>query len=596
MKTNIPERIAALREAMKQHKIDAYIIPTSDPHMSEYPADCWKYREWISGFTGSAGTVVITADKAGLWTDSRYFLQADRQIEGTGIALYKEMLPETPSIPAFLSSLLQKGDTVGIDGKMFSADEVQHLQRELRQSGIYVKSIADPMQLLWSDRPAMPLAPAFVYDTKYAGKSFTEKLSAVRKKMKAAGAESLLLSALDEIAWLLNIRGSDVHCNPVVVSYLLIERYEIHCFIQPQKVTAELASYFKANGISIHGYKEIEDYLSNTHAESILVNPVKTNYAIYSAICPTCRIINGTSPIALLKAVRNEQEIIGIHAAMQRDGIALVRFLKWLEEAVPAGRETEISVDRKLHEFRAAQPLYMGESFDTIAGYKEHGAIVHYEATPETDVALKPEGFLLLDSGAQYLDGTTDITRTIALGNLTEEEKLDYTLILKGHIALAMAVFPEGTRGAQLDVLARMPIWQQHMNYLHGTGHGVGHFLNVHEGPQSIRMNENPIPLQPGMITSNEPGVYKAGSHGIRTENLVLTVPAGEGMFGNYLKFETITLCPICRKGIIKELLTAEEIKWLNKYHQTVYEKLAPDLNNDEREWLKEACKAIITK
>ena len=596
MNSIINERIAALRAHIAKENIQAFIIPSTDPHLSEYVAPHWQSREWISGFTGSAGTVVVTAKEAGLWTDSRYFLQADRQIEGTGIALYKEMLPETPSIPAFLSSLLQKGDTVGIDGKMFSADEVQHLQRELRQSGIHVKSIADPMQLLWSDRPAMPLAPAFVYDTKYAGKSFTEKLSAVRKKMKAAGAESLLLSALDEIAWLLNIRGSDVHCNPVVVSYLLIERYEIHCFIQPQKVTAELASYFKANGISIHGYKEIEDYLSNTHAESILVNPVKTNYAIYSAICPTCRIINGTSPIALLKAVRNEQEIIGIHAAMQRDGIALVRFLKWLEEAVPAGRETEISVDRKLHEFRAAQPLYMGESFDTIAGYKEHGAIVHYEATPETDVALKPEGFLLLDSGAQYLDGTTDITRTIALGNLTEEEKLDYTLILKGHIALAMAVFPEGTRGAQLDVLARMPIWQQHMNYLHGTGHGVGHFLNVHEGPQSIRMNENPIPLQPGMITSNEPGVYKAGSHGIRTENLVLTVPAGEGMFGNYLKFETITLCPICRKGIIKELLTAEEIKWLNKYHQTVYEKLAPDLNNDEREWLKEACKAIITK
>lgn len=596
MNSIINERIAALRAHIAKENIQAFIIPSTGPHLSEYVAPHWQSREWISGFTGSAGTVVVTAKEAGLWTDSRYFLQADRQIEGTGIALYKEMLPETPSIPAFLSSLLQKGDTVGIDGKMFSADEVQHLQRELRQSGIHVKSIADPMQLLWSDRPAMPLAPAFVYDTKYAGKSFTEKLSAVRKKMKAAGAESLLLSALDEIAWLLNIRGSDVHCNPVVVSYLLIERYEIHCFIQPQKVTAELASYFKANGISIHGYKEIEDYLSNTHAESILVNPVKTNYAIYSAICPACRIINDTSPIALLKAVRNEQEIIGIHAAMQRDGIALVRFLKWLEEAVPAGRETEISVDRKLHEFRAAQPLYMGESFDTIAGYKEHGAIVHYEATPETDVALKPEGFLLLDSGAQYLDGTTDITRTIALGNLTEEEKLDYTLILKGHIALAMAVFPEGTRGAQLDVLARMPIWQQHMNYLHGTGHGVGHFLNVHEGPQSIRMNENPIPLQPGMITSNEPGVYKAGSHGIRTENLVLTVPAGEGMFGNYLKFETITLCPICRKGIIKELLTAEEIKWLNKYHQTVYEKLAPDLNNDEREWLKEACKAIITK
>ena len=344
----------------------------------------------------------------------------------------------------------------------------------------------------------------------------------------------------------------------------------------------------------MHPYEEIGDYLNSFNAHSILMNPAKTNYAIYSAIRPGCLIINGASPVALLKAIRNKQEIAGIHAAMQRDGVALVKFLKWLDEAVPAGKETEISVDKKLHTFRAAQPLYMGESFDTIAGYKEHGAIVHYEATPETDVTLKSEGFLLLDSGAQYLDGTTDITRTIALGPLTEEEKTDYTLILKGHIALAMAVFPEGTRGAQLDVLARMPIWKERMNYLHGTGHGVGHFLNVHEGPQSIRMNENPVALQPGMVTSNEPGVYKAGSHGIRTENLVLTVPAGEGMFGKYLKFETLTLCPICRKGIIKELLTAEEIGWLNDYHRTVYEKLSPDLNNDEREWLKEACKAVI--
>ena len=412
--------------------------------------------------------------------------------------------------------------------------------------------------------------------------------------MEAAGADSLLLSALDEIAWLLNIRGNDVHCNPVVVSYLLIEKDKVNYFVQPQKVTPELTEYFNVNGISVHPYEEIGDYLNNFNAHSILMNPAKTNYAIYSAIRPGCLIINGASPVALLKAIRNKQEIAGIHAAMQRDGVALVKFLKWLDEAVPAGKETEISVDKKLHTFRAAQPLYMGESFDTIAGYKEHGAIVHYEATPETDVTLKPEGFLLLDSGAQYLDGTTDITRTIALGPLTEEEKTDYTLILKGHIALAMAVFPEGTRGAQLDVLARMPIWKERMNYLHGTGHGVGHFLNVHEGPQSIRMNENPVALQPGMVTSNEPGVYKAGSHGIRTENLVLTVPAGEGMFGKYLKFETLTLCPICRKGIIKELLTAEEIGWLNDYHRTVYEKLSPDLNNDEREWLKEACKAVI--
>ena len=594
MNSTINNRIAALRAHIAQEQIQAFIIPSTDPHLSEYVAPHWQSREWISGFTGSAGTVDVTAKDAGLWTDSRYFLQAARQLEGTCITLYKEMLPETPNIPEFLSAHLQEGDCVGIDGKMFSAEEVEHLQKELKKSGIRIKSIADPMQLLWTDRPAMPLAPAFVYDTKYAGMSFTEKLPAVRQAMEAAGADSLLLSALDEIAWLLNIRGNDVHCNPVVVSYLLIEKDKVNYFVQPQKVTPELAEYFSANGISVHPYEEIGDYLNSFNAHSILMNPAKTNYAIYSAIRPGCLIINGASPVALLKAIRNKQEIAGIHAAMQRDGVALVKFLKWLDEAVPAGKETEISVDKKLHTFRAAQPLYMGESFDTIAGYKEHGAIVHYEATPETDVTLKPEGFLLLDSGAQYLDGTTDITRTIALGPLTEEEKTDYTLILKGHIALAMAVFPEGTRGAQLDVLARMPIWKERMNYLHGTGHGVGHFLNVHEGPQSIRMNENPVALQPSMVTSNEPGVYKAGSHGIRTENLVLTVPAGEGMFGKYLKFETLTLCPICRKGIIKELLTAEEIGWLNDYHRTVYEKLSPDLNNDEKEWLKEACKAVI--
>lgn len=587
------KRLNSLRALFGKEGIQAFIIPSTDPHLSEYVAPHWKSREWISGFTGSAGTVVVTEKKAGLWTDSRYFLQAAQQLEGTEIELYKEMLPETPSIEAFLSTNLQKGDIVGIDGKMFAATEVELLQEELAKSGVSVRSIPDPMNLLWADRPAMPEAPAFVYETKYAGRSLIEKTTLIRKEMKKTGAKALLLSALDEIAWTLNLRGNDVHCNPVVVSYLLIDEKEVHYFIQPLKVTNELANYLKVNGISIHSYEDIEHFLINIEAESILVNPAKTNYAIYSAICPDCRIIQGASPVALLKAIRNEQEIEGIHAAMQRDGVALVKFLKWLEETVPTGQETEISVDRKLHTFRAAQPLYMGESFDTIAGYKEHGAIVHYEATPETNVPLKPEGFLLLDSGAQYLDGTTDITRTIALGNLTEEEKTDYTLILKGHIALAMAVFPEGTRGAQLDVLARMPIWKHYMNFLHGTGHGVGHFLNVHEGPQSIRMNENPVMLQPGMVTSNEPGVYKTGSHGIRTENLVLTVIAGEGMFGKYLKFETITLCPICKKGIIKELLTKEEIDWLNDYHQMVYEKLSPDLNNEEKEWLKDACSNV---
>lgn len=593
MNQTINKRTDALRALFSKEGIAAFVIPSTDPHMSEYVAPHWKSREWISGFTGSAGTVVVTNQKAGLWTDSRYFIQATQQLEGSEIDLYKEMLPETPSIPAFLGANLKPGEAVGIDGSVFSVEAARQLQNDLKKSGIAVKSISDPMNRIWNDRPAMPQEVAYIYNTEYAGKSCQEKLAVIRKEMKSLEADRLLVSALDEIAWTLNIRGNDVHCNPVVVSHLLIGEQDAHFFIQPRKLTEEIKVYLEKAGVSIHDYEEIDLFLKNLRAGSILLNPAKTNFASYSAISPECRIIEGASPVTLLKAIRNEQEINGIHAAMQRDGVALVKFLKWLEEAAPTGKETELSVDKKLHEFRAAQPLYMGESFDTIAGYKEHGAIVHYEATPETDVTLKPESFLLLDSGAQYLDGTTDITRTIALGELTDEEKTDYTLILKGHIALAMSVFPEGTRGAQLDVLARLPLWKHRMNFLHGTGHGVGHFLNVHEGPQSIRMNENPITLQEGMVTSNEPGVYKAGSHGVRTENLILTVDAGEGMFGKYLKFETITLCPICKKGIIKEMLTAEEIKWLNDYHQTVYEKLSPDLNKEEQEWLKEACKKI---
>lgn len=593
MSQTINSRIQALRALFSREGIQAFIIPSTDPHLSEYVAPHWKSREWISGFTGSAGTIVVTTGKAGLWTDSRYFLQAAQQLEGTEIELYKEMLPETPSISTFLCTQLSPGDAVGIDGKMFSAEEVERMQAELQKCRIEIKNIPDPMRELWADRPPMPEAPAFIHETKYSGKSSVEKISIIREELKKCNARALFISALDEIAWTLNLRGNDVHCNPVIVSYLLIEEQDIHYFIQPQKITLEVAEYLKSTGISLHPYEEVETYLKQIRVESLLINPAKTNYAVYSAVNPDCKIIHGVSPVTLLKAIRNEQEIAGIHAAMQRDGVALVKFLKWLEEAVPAGKETEISVDKKLHGFRAEQDLYMGESFDTIAGYKEHGAIVHYEATPETDVPLKPEGFLLLDSGAQYLDGTTDITRTIALGELTEEEKTDYTLILKGHIALAMAKFPAGTRGAQLDVLARMPIWQRGMNFLHGTGHGVGHFLNVHEGPQSIRMNENPVTLQLGMLTSNEPGVYKAGSHGVRTENLVLVVPAGEGMFGNYLQFETVTLCPICKKGIIKELLTNEEIEWLNGYHQTVYEKLSPSLNKEEQAWLKEATSSL---
>lgn len=593
MEQNIKNRVHALRMTFNPNYIKAFIIPSTDPHLSEYVAPHWMSRQWISGFTGSAGTVVVTMDKAGLWTDSRYFLQAAQQLEGSGITLYKEMLPETPSITEFLRENLKPGESVSIDGKMFSVQQVEQMKEELAAFNLQVDIYGDPLKEIWKDRPAIPDAPAYVYDIKYAGKSCKDKVAAIREELKKKRIHAVFLSALDEIAWTLNLRGSDVHCNPVVVSYLLITQDEVIYFISPEKVSPEVEAYLKEQQVSLKGYDEVESTLAAFTSENILIDPKKTNYAIYSAIRPGCTVVRGDSPVALLKAVRNEQEIAGIHAAMQRDGVALVKFLKWLEESVPSGKETELSVDKKLHEFRAEQALYMGESFDTIAGYKEHGAIVHYSATPESDATLRPEGFLLLDSGAQYLDGTTDITRTIALGELTEEEKTDYTLILKGHIALAMAKFPAGTRGAQLDVLARMPIWSRGMNFLHGTGHGVGHFLSVHEGPQSIRMNENPVVLQPGMVTSNEPGVYKAGSHGIRTENLTLVCKDREGMFGDYLRFETITLCPICKKGIIKELLTEEEITWLNDYHQTVYEKLSPDLNEKEKVWLREATNFI---
>ena len=593
MKQSIKERIHALRMTFRPNNIKAFIIPSTDPHLSEYVAPYWMSREWISGFTGSAGTAVILMDKAGLWTDSRYFLQAEKELEGSGITLYKEMLPETPSITKFLCQNLKPGESVSIDGKMFSVQQVEQMKEDLAPYQLQVNLFGDPLKNIWKDRPSMPDAPAFIYDVKYAGKSCGEKVAAIRTELKEKGIFALFLSSLDEIAWTLNLRGSDVHCNPVIVSYLLVTQDEVVYFISPEKITQEVNEYLQEQQVSLRKYDEAESFLNSFAGENILIDPKKTNYAIYSAINPACKVVRGESPVTLLKAIRNEQEIAGIHHAMQRDGVALVKFLKWLEASVLSGKETELSVDRKLHEFRAAQPLYMGESFDTIAGYKEHGAIVHYSATEESDVTLQSKGFLLLDSGAQYLDGTTDITRTIALGELTEEEKTDYTLILKGHIALAMAKFPAGTRGAQLDVLARMPIWSHGMNFLHGTGHGVGHFLSVHEGPQSIRMNENPIVLQPGMVTSNEPGVYKAGSHGIRTENLTLVCKDKEGMFGEYFKSETITLCPICKKGIIKEMLTAEEVKWFNDYHQTVYKKLSPSLNEEEKKWLLEATKAI---
>ena len=590
MKQIIQSRIQALRKILKEKGLSAFIIPSTDPHVSEHVAPHWQSRVWISGFNGSAGTVVVTIEKAGLWTDSRYFIQAADQLAGTGIELYKEMLPNTPTIPAFLCSELPKGSKVGLDGKVYATTAAEGLQKELSANDIELITDFDPIAEIWTDRPALPQNPPYIYDEKYAGKSAGEKLKEIRIELAKKNCEAILISALDEIAWTLNLRGSDVKCNPVTIGYLLVTQQHAIFFITPEKMTAEIDIYLKSQGVEVRDYNDIEEYLHQSGASPISLNPLQTNFAVYSSINPKVNIIRDGSPVALLKAIRNSKEIEGVHNAMKKDGVALVRFLMWLEEAVPSGKETELTVDKKLHGFRAEQELYVGESFDTIAGYKEHGAIVHYSATPESSSTLFPKGFLLLDSGAQYLDGTTDVTRTIALGELTEEEKTDYTLVLKGHIGLAMAKFPTGTRGTQLDVLAHMPLWKHGMNFLHGTGHGVGHFLNVHEGPQSIRMNENPVVLQPGMLTSNEPGVYKAGSHGIRTENLILTVKAGEGVFSDYLQFETITLCPICKKGIIKELLNTDEIDWLNTYHQKVYDLLSESLNEEEKAWLKEAC------
>jgi Xaa-Pro aminopeptidase len=586
MNKEITARVAALREAMRRASVEAFVVPSTDPHISEYVADHWKVRAWISGFTGSAGTVALTLSDAGLWTDSRYFIQAAQQLQGTGIELYKEMLPETPSIAEFLTARLGSGSAVGVDGRMFSVDRFEALRSELAAAGIELRCCDKVIDEAWTDRPSLPLVAPFIHELKYAGETAESKITKVREAFRRNNAEAILISALDEIAWTLNLRGSDVECNPVFISYLLITLDSATLFIEPAKLTPELVAYLKSIGVTCEPYNNINVAVANLKVGSLQLESAKTNYSVFSSIAEGCALVAAPSPMALLKAVRNETEIAGMRAAMHRDGVALVRLLRWIDENVASGKLTEVGVADKLDALRAESDMYRGVSFATIAGYGEHGAIVHYEADEESDVALQPKSFLLLDVGAQYLDGTTDVTRTIPLGDLTDEERLDYTLILKGHIDLAMAVFPEGTRGAQLDVLARMPIWQHYMNYLHGTGHGVGHFLNVHEGPQSIRMNENPVVLAEGMLTSNEPGVYKGGKHGIRTENLVLIVPAGYGMFGRYLKFETVTLCPIDTCCITPGILNEEERRWLNDYNRHVYNELRDSLPEADREWM----------
>ena len=596
MKTEIKSKLAALRTEMEARQLSAFIVPSTDPHSGEYVPEHWESRKWISGFTGSAGTAVITLTDAGLWTDSRYFIQAEEQLSGTGIRLFKDRLPETPSIGEWLGSVLKAGDKVGIDGWVNSHQEVLGLRNELKTKGLTLETMTEDIFVtLWTDRPSLPQAPVFILDETRTGVSCSEKIGQIQKAIVKNGASAIILSALDEIAWTLNLRGNDVHCNPVFISYLLIAKGGYTLYILEEKITDEVRTYLEGHQVTIKPYSELAETLRtfDSKREGVLQISPLANEALYELSTRYAETIIAPSPVALMKAIKNETEQAGFRKAMERDGVALVKFLRWLEEVVPAGNESEISIDQKLYQLRAEQADFRGISFDTIAGYKEHAAIVHYEATPETDIPLKPEGLLLLDSGAQYLDGTTDITRTIALGPLTQEEKTDYTLVLKGHLHLQNAQFPAGTCGTQLDVLARSAMWKCGINYMHGTGHGIGHFLCVHEGPHQVRMNHVPTLLEPGMILTDEPGIYKAGRHGIRIENTLLIVPAQETEFGKFYKFEPLTLCPIDKKAIAIEIMTDEELTWLNEYHQLVYDRLCPLLEKDEQIWLKEATTPI---
>lgn len=591
MKHKIRERVALLRTFMQEKEIRAFIVPSTDPHSGEYVPEFWESRKWISGFTGSAGTAVITDETGGLWTDSRYFLQAASQLEDTGIMLFKDRLPETPSIAEWLGSVLSPGDKVGIDGWVNTTAEAENLQKQLQVYGLQLVSTEDPFQRIWKDRPSLPLNPPFILPLSYAGKNCTEKIAEIREQIFLNHADAILLSALDEIAWTLNLRGSDVHCNPVFVSYLFITDTTTTLYILPEKITPEIKQYLNDNQIEVKPYQAIEADLHHYTGKGIQLTP-GTNYALYQAASHN-QIIRHESPVLYMKAIKNETEIQGFHHAMIKDGIAMVKFLFWLKNTVKNSQETELSIDRKLYNLRAEQKDFKGISFDTIAGYQAHGAIVHYEATEETNATLHPEGLLLLDSGAQYLDGTTDITRTIVLGPVTKEQKTDFTLVLKGFIELSMAEFPYGTCGTQLDVLARQFMWKFGINYGHGTGHGVGHFLNVHEGPHQFRMNHMPALLLPGMTVTNEPGIYKAGKHGVRTENTMLIVKSKETEFGAFYKFEPLTLCPIDKEAILPEMLSYEEKQWLNNYHSLVYDRLNASLNTDEQAWLKEATSPI---
>ena len=584
--------LEALRDLMRSKHIDAVIIPGTDPHQSEYPSEHWKFRDYVSGFTGSNGTAVVTLDDAGLWTDSRYFLQAAEQLEGSGFTLRKENIPGEPTVLEWLGEVLDEDAVVGVDGRLFSLIEANRIEMFCAQNGFMFAPDFRAAEAIWTDRPARPMNPAFVHDEALAGEDVDSKISRVVDALDAADADGLLITALDEIAWLLNLRGSDVDYTPVVIAFAYVSEDERVLFIDSEKVTSEVKDHLKKYGVKIKDYDDIEKFLGKiSSTATVMVDPNRVSDALGQAMI--CNKTYMASPVIALKGVKNECQIAGFRQAMLYDGAAMVRMMMWLEQNVANGI-TEMDVDRRLQQERAAYASNRGDSFHMIAGYKDHGAIVHYEATDESAYTLAPDGLLLIDTGGQYLEGTTDITRTISLGNPTAAEKHDYTLILKGHLALARAVFPKGTMGVQLDVLARGPLWNEGMTYLHGTGHGVGHFLGCHEGPQSIRMEANPTPLELGMVTSNEPGIYKTGEYGIRNENLLLCVPAcSNEEWGEFYKFESLTLFPYDTTLMDMDMLSREEVKQINDYHAMVCERLRPLLSADEAQWLEQKCKSI---
>lgn len=590
----IRERISRLRKYLTLHNLDAFIVPSSDAHISEYTATHWKARTWISGFTGSAGSAAVTLTRAGLWTDSRYFIQAENELKETSVELFRVGLPETPDMLEFLCAELSEGATVGVDGSVFTVNEVRRIRTLLSKKGINLVTELDPFKEIWTDRPALPNDPIFELPDIFAGETSSAKIEKIISILNKEGANCTILTALDEIAWTFNIRGTDVECNPVAVSYAFISQEESILFIELDKLTEELRETLHAQNISFADYHKFSSYLSKLESKSALhVDPNKVNYAIYESISSDCKIVESTSPVTLLKSKKNEVEINGFRNALIKDGVALTKFFIWLDKSIDSGKLTEYTIGKKLLEFREEQELFFGESFATIAGYASNGAIVHYSANEDSAKTLSRNSFLLLDSGGQYFDGTTDITRTVSLGTLSDQQKIDYTLVLKGHINIATCRFPEGTRGSQIDILARKAMWDRGMNYGHGTGHGIGHFLNVHEGPQSIRMDENPTKLVPGMVLSNEPGLYRAGEYGIRIENLILVKEEEETSFGRFFGFETLTLFPIDTNAIDLSILNKNEIDWLNDYHHMVFHKLLPHLDSNEVAWLKEKTQAI---